>query len=510
MSIRWSVHVDHNDDGRADGPDEDISKAVLGIRWRRGMERPHDSVALPGHAEITLRNQDGTFSPERNALPPGRLLQIRSDDGAQLRTHFTGHITRVEPAPGALGSRRAILHLHDASAQLAGHHIRLPPLTEQRADEIIARCLDAVPLRRPRLRNTWLLARAQHSELGSNTRLASINIRRSLQRDPDLLTQVGDTWSAGIPALAAIGQVCAAGRGRFFIDHEGQARYLNRHHLLRAVEPQATFRDDMQGLRYSQGEARVSQVEVLLTPRSRGQPGTLLWLLEQPLAIEPGAAGTQQLLLRYRDERGQPCGALELIEPRAELDWQANTQSNGQGQDVTGQVTLVLREAGISAALLEIQNRGSAKAWLQAGARLRGTPLTTGDPLLVTQRSLTSENLFGPATLRLDLPALDSLTQARTLARYELARRRAPRGLVRSLSLSGRAQVARALARRLFERIRVAEAQSGHSGDYFIIGEAFELAPGGSQRITWLLESADNPFWSLGRQRLNRDALLAW
>ena len=220
--------------------------------------------------------------------------------------------------------------------------------------------------------------------------------------------------------------------------------------------------------------------------------------------------GTQQLLLRYRDERGQPCGALELIEPRAELDWQANTQSDGLGQDVTGQLTLVLREAGISAALLEIRNRGNASAWLQAGARLRGTPLTTGDPLLVTQRSLTSENLYGPATLRLDLPALDSLAQARTLARYELARRRAPRGLVHSLSLSGRAQVARALARRLFERIRVVEAQSGHSGDYFIIGETQELAPDGSQRITWLLESADNPFWSLGRQRLNRDALLAW
>ncbi len=510
MSLRWSVHIDHDDDGLADGPGEDISQAVLAIRWRRGMARAQDSVAQPGHAEITLRNHDGAFSPERNALPPGRLLQIRSDDGVQRRTHFTGHITRVEPEPGALGSRRAILHSHDASAQLAGHHIRLPILTEQRADQIIARCLDHVPLRRPRLRRTWLLARAQHSELGSNTQLASINIRRSLQRDPDLLTQVGDTWSAGIPALAAIEQVCGAGRGRFYIDHEGQARYLNRRHLLRAVTPQASFRDDMQALRYSHSDARVSQVEVLLTPRSRGQPATTLWTLGQPLAIEPGAAGIQQLLLRYRDERGQPCGALELIEPLATLDWSANSRPGGLGEDLSGQLTLLLREPGISATLLEIRNRGSATAWLQAGARLRGTPLYSGDPLLVTQRSLTSQALYGPATLRLDLPALTSLRQARTLARYELARRRAPRGQVHSLSFSSGAPLARARQRGLFERIRIEESQSGHHGDYFIIGEEQQIAPGGQQRLSWLLESAGNPFWSLGRQRLNRDALLAW
>ena len=509
MSLRWSVHLDHDDDGRFDGADEDISQAVLAIRWRRGMERPHDSVAQPGQAEIALRNREGRFSPERGALAPGRLLQVRSHDGAQSRVHFTGHVARVEAQAGALGSRRALLIAQDASAQLAGHHVRLPPLNALRADEIIARCLDAVPLRRGRLRGTWLLGQAGQGELGRNTGLAPPNIRRELGHDPDRLARVGDSWSTGIPALAAIAEVCAAVRGRFHVDHEGRAVYLSRHQMLLRVQARAGFRDDMQGLRYDWADERVSQVEVLLTPRSRGRPG-VVWTLEQALAIEARQSEAQQVLLQYRDAMGQPCGALDLIEPLAGRDWQANSRPDGRGRDLTGSLTLQLREAGISAALLEIRNRGHFPAWLLAGAQLRGTPLYSGDPLLVTQRSLASENRYGPATLRLDLPALGSLDQARSLARFELARRQTPRGRVRRLRLEGGAQLRPALARRLFDRIRIEEAQTGHRDDYFIIGEEVDITPEAGARLTWRLEAAHSPFWILGRQRLNRDALLAW
>ncbi|MDE0327579.1 MAG: hypothetical protein OXI78_00645 [Anaerolineaceae bacterium] len=509
MSLRWSVHLDHNDDGRFDEAGEDLSQAVLAIRWRRGMGRPHDSVAQPGQAEITLRNRDGRYSPERGALAQGRLLQVRSHDGAQSRVHFTGHVARVEAQAGALGSRRALLIARDASAQLAGHHIRLPPLNALRADEIIERCLDAVPLRRGRLRGTWLLGQAGQGELGRNTGLAPLNIGRQLGRDSDRLARAGDSWATGIPALAAIAEVCAAVRGRFHIDHEGRAVYLSRHQLLLQVAAQAGFRDDMQDLRYSWADERVSQVEVLLTPRRRGQPG-VVWTLGQALAIDARQDDAQQVLLRYRDATGQPCGALDLIAPLAGRDWQANSRPDGRGRDLTGNLTLLLREAGISAALLEIRNSGRTTAWLQAGAQLRGTPLYSGDPLLVTQRSLGSENRFGPAALRLDLPALDSLDQARSLARFELARRQTPRGHVHSLGLSGADRVARALARRLFDRIRIEEAQTCHRDDYFIIGEEVEVTPEAGARLTWRLESAHSPFWLLGRGQLNRDALLAW
>ena len=262
MPITYTVAIDRDDDGDFADSGEDISADVLSLRWRLGLAQAHDSVAPPGTAQITVRNLDQTYSPEVNPLQPGHVLRIQSDDGTTVRTHFTGHISHIEPTPGDQGQRTAIIHAVDASAQLQRYTIQLPPQMNVRADEVIDQILNRVPLRRSILKGRWLVGRADHAELGTNTRLPGVTISRSLQSGQSTFSYVGDTWADGLPAIEAIRQVCETERGRFTINCQGQAVFLDRHSLLGNISPAATFEDDMNAVVYRYGDAVFSKASV--------------------------------------------------------------------------------------------------------------------------------------------------------------------------------------------------------------------------------------------------------
>lgn len=512
MRITYTVAIDRDDDGDFTDSGEDITADVLALRWRLGMQTAHDSMAPPGTAQITVRNLDQAYSPEIIPLQPGQVLRIQSDDGSTVRTHFTGHITHIEPLPGDQGKRTAVIHAADASWQFAHHSTRLPPQMHVRADEVINEILDNLPLRRSKLKGYWVLGRAQHSELGSTTRLPVANIARSLEAGQSTFTYVGDTWGEGIPADAAIRQMAESERGRFFVDRSGQAVFYNRHHLLKDTTSLATFADDMAALDYDYGAGAISQVQVRLLPRHIGSEGTPLWELEAPLRIPARTDPPLQLLVHFRDDEGRSIGAVTLIPPVPQLDYSATTQADGSGNDLTHHIDIMLRQSHFSAALLEIRSRAKRDAFLQPGMHIRGTPLYTGDPLVIEQMSHASLTFYSPQVLRFDLPALDAPEQAQSLARYELARRKTPRGYVRSLTLSGIHHMAQILARTLFDRITVQEAQTGHAADYFILAEAHTVDLGSTRHhVTWTLESANaNRFWILGYSQLNQDTVLGY
>jgi hypothetical protein len=192
MAISYSVQIDLDDDGDFDDAGEDLSSDVLALDWRLGMDAPYQSVAEAGQAAIRLRNRDQRYSPEINAILPGQTLRIQSDDGTTTRTHFAGQVEHVAVQTGDQGQREAVIHAVDAARAFETQRLRLPPQIEVRADEVIEAVLDALPLRRAVLATVWLLGRVNHSELGTNTRLAGITIPRSLESGKTILNYVGD------------------------------------------------------------------------------------------------------------------------------------------------------------------------------------------------------------------------------------------------------------------------------------------------------------------------------
>lgn len=515
MPTLYRVCIDWNDEG-AFPPDQAITKDILALSWRLGMAAPHDSVATPATAEITLLNTDRRYSPEHSTLPlqPGKALCIESHDGTTLRRHFTGYISHIQPQTGIFGERTALIYAEGLIQQLHQIRVQVPPQVDVRADEVIREVLTLSPLRRPALRGYWILQQAGHSELGQTTRLVDrVPVDTSqIQSGISRFAYVGDTWNEGISAINAIREVAEAERGRFFENRDGQPVFHNRHEALLPAPTAASFTDDMNGLHYDYGRGTVSSVKVRLRPRYLSPPLTRLWRLEQSQLLPFGRGQSQLIQVSFRDANDRPAGALSVEQPTPWLDYAMNTRPDGQGTDLTAQAHVVLLKTHFSGATLRITNHSTQQGYLLEGAQLRGQAVYQGDPLLVEQSHNLTALFYGSDTLFFDLPALQSIDEAENLARFELARRKTPRGQLYDIQLEGPAHHQAILSRTLFDNIHITEAQSAHQSAYRIIAEAHQVTQGGTRhQVTWTLEPAElYPFWQVERNHLNQSTRLAY
>lgn len=487
MTIRYRVAIDRNHDGGFDDADGDISDRVVELRWRLGMRRAYESMADAGWARITVLNADGAFSPERARLDSGARVRIWSEFAGVARTHFSGSISSIEPDEGDFGRKQALIQLQDIQPWLADSPARLSPQIDVTADQVIARLLDRATLRRPQLAGYCLIDVAGYNRVNDARIFPAGNVGRRLQRGRSRFAYVGDWWRDTTTAQEAIGEVAASERGRFFVDREGDAVFLNRHHTLIQRTVAAQFHDDMRGLAYSYGAQRLNQIALLMTPRELGEGGTLIWQLRSPLRI--GRRSERMMNLRLTDERDQPIGLLEF--DRLESRFQLGPE--GGGREMRGGAFAEVAQLGTASIELRLANPTRHDLYLTL-LQLYGKPLYRGAPIEVGAADGAGMHIYGLKRLALDLPALSDFETAQAFADYELARRKHPRGSIHTLRINARDHLPESLSTGLFDRIRVSESQTGHGArDYFIVGEEHVAAAGGTRHdVTWTLEPADS------------------
>ena len=485
--IRYSIAIDRDHDGDFGEIGGEISAQVIDLRWRLGMRAAYDSMSDYSWARITVRNPRGEFSPERNLLQSGTRLRIQSDDGTEVRTHFTGAISHVEPDEGVFSRKQAVIHLQDILPWLQDSPARLAPQIDVTADQVIGQLLDQSTLRRPALAGFCLIDVPGYSLIDSIRIFPAQNVGRRLQRGKTRFAYVGDWWRDSTPAREAIGEIVASERGRFFVDRLGEAVFLNRHHTLVHKTVAARFHDDMSGMQYSYGDQRLNQISLLMTPREIGESGVLLWQLRGPQRI--GQRSELTMNLRLVDERDQPVGILEYDDLVARFQLAPETG----GQEVRENVEALVVQLGASSAQVRISNRTRRDLYLTA-LQLYGKPLYRSDPLEIQAADGPGMHIYGLKRLALDLPALSDIETAQAFAAYEVTRRRHPQGAISELSVNARDHLPSALSLNLFDRIRVSETQTGHSArDYFIIGEQHHVSSGGARHdVIWTLEPADS------------------
>ena len=485
MNIAYRVAIDRDHSGDFAAA-EDISADAIGLRWRLGMRAPYDSMADYGSAVITLRNASGKYSPERTPLPIGARVRIQSRSAGVARTQFIGFISHIEVDGGDQGRKQATLHLRDIQPWLAQSAASLPPQVNARADQLIARLLESAVLRRAALAGYLFIDRAGSNRIDSARIFPAANVTRHLAAGKTRFAYVGDSWDEHTSVRQAIAELAASERGRFYISRSGAAVFLNRQYTLLHKAVAARFLDDMAGMRYSYGGARLNRLTLLMTPRTIGASGSLLWQLPRPQRIP--ARGQITLSLRLLDEREQPVGLLQL----KRLEWRFQWRAEAGAARVAHNVSVKARQSGATALQAQVSNHHRQPVWLSA-LNVYGRPLYRGAPLEVRAESLADIHIEGLRSQTRPLPALSNAELAQQFADYEVQQRRRPRGAIRELLLEARAHPAAALGLSLFDRVQISESHTGHKArDYFIVAEAHEVSDGGASHQTrWTLEPAD-------------------
>jgi hypothetical protein len=164
-------------------------------------------------------------------------------------------------------------------------------------------------------------------------------------------------------------------------------------------------------------------------------------------------------------------------------------------------------------------NSGSIPAIVQT-AVVQGRKLTTFDRLEAVAKDTASIASYGRRTYRLNLPSLSVLADAQYIADFELNRRKDPQGRVTEITVASHAQQGgvhhdKQLSLMPGNRVQVAESQTGHSANYYVVGELHRLSQSGAlYQTTWYLEPAPQRYpWKLGDNvysRLSSTTYLAY
>lgn len=503
---------------------DNISKLVMQADWFLGFQQPYQDMPHNSTLRLTVNNSDKRFSPEyapggeANPLEgyvlPLRPMMVRSSDGTTIRTHWTGWLESATPSTNQYGERTAQIKASGPERFFANVETRLAVQENQRTDAILEKLLAEVPLP-PALTMTTLPDVTGYSEINSNAWISgSLEIPYSLDQGKTTLAYAADNWTRegqdgqlnSFNVYRAMKDVLAAERGRFFFNREGEATFWNRHKLIMDKTVQASFNNTMQGLDYdyaSQGEL-ANEVRVNCHPRSiSAGDNDLLWTLEEPITLEPEEE--RQIGAAYRDETDNRIGGRNVT--------LSNVSFSTEKGFVAG--VLVFEKVGANKATLWLRNLDKKKKVKLETAELHGQKITDFGQAEAYAVDHASKSLYGHREMRLDLNSVDKLNNAQAIADFELLRRKMPAGKVQSLTLrshgkDGGNSHTQQLARTIGDRITIIENQTGHEGDYFIIGEEHKLRASGTEYETkWYLESATEGNWCvIGSSSIDAGAVL--
>jgi hypothetical protein len=483
--LTCSVAVDWERNGNFTDASDDLTPYVTDIQFNIGFREPYKSVAGQTEARIQLRNDDRRFSPEYGFGPLVganwlmRPLRIQYTAGTTTVTRFTGWTTGLDV--GAGNEQPFVTLIADGVEYfLRNATVYMDLLLNQRSDQALAEILGEVRLPPATANPALALGIVGHAELGQNTYLQSSGITTSLETGRETFPFMGDNWN-DVKALETIKDVVEAERGRFFFSGAGDATFWNRHHLIQATTVAETITDEMQDLAYGYGQDIANRVIVTVYPRSASGTEETIWQLDEPVTINAGRE--REFRPRYRD-----------------IDSNARISAQGVVKPNTNDGTLAFSEG--TATITAFKSHGTtATIKLQAGSKkcvvstiiIKGKKLTDFSPIDIEVRDGVSQFDNGKQDdLKLDLRLLDNETTGRNIANYELARRKNAAGRISSIGylVKDEATELRAMNRGMGDRLTIAEAQTGHSDDYFIIGERHNLSMRGDHRIAYTLEPA--------------------
>lgn len=518
--VYWELWIDLENDGLFQGENDRVPPGdIISVEWSLGLT-PHQPIARPARATIVLDNTSGKYSPERSlaleGFEPYRAVRLVSggfpfskadvygnfpaerENAVTEQVMFTLRIVCIEPEPNRYGeSRAARVVAEDTLGEAANYPVTVPLQIDKFASQILQALLEQSGLYPPGTIAGWILGQTPLGE----TRLGLLSEPTVFDLGTYVYPYAMDTNEPGARLYDAIRYVVETENGRFFINRQGQWEFWDRAHTW--VRPGVSYRidDDMSAMDYEYGSRIANIVEVKYTPRTISDGETVLATLSSAVSIP--AYGSTTVNAAFKDANGSRLSSTSVIKPVGGTDYTAKTRD---GYDVTGAVSLEM-SAYAQSAQLTFTNGFFKDVAVQAGMTIRGeNKVTAFDEQSIILQDTDSINTYGRKPYpggTIDLRFVDTARQAVEIARDVLDAYAVPRGAARRLRFYPRGDpgiMTMALKGAIGSRVSLSETQTGHTREYFAVGEEHALREGGlDYRYSLVLEPAqDKTVWILG------------
>jgi hypothetical protein len=156
---------------------DNISNWVMQADWFLGYKEPYQEMPHSSILRLKVSNSDKRFSPEyapsgasnplESYVLPLRPVVVRSSDGTNIRSHWTGWLESVTPSSNQYGERIAQIKASGAERFFANVETRLGIQENQGTDAILEKLMQEVPIP-PALSMTTLPDVVGYSEIDSN------------------------------------------------------------------------------------------------------------------------------------------------------------------------------------------------------------------------------------------------------------------------------------------------------------------------------------------------------
>ena len=140
VQAAYEVHIDLNGNRQFADANEDLGSYWKKMSWKLGKTSSFEPLARAATLQITLKNEDGRFSPEHASglagFQPGALIRVRSVYSAATRQHFIGWIDPggIQPAPGTRGRRETVVTASGFVSRIQNTEAFIPVQEAKRSD----------------------------------------------------------------------------------------------------------------------------------------------------------------------------------------------------------------------------------------------------------------------------------------------------------------------------------------------------------------------------------------
>lgn len=436
--VTWIFLVDWDNDGAFSGENEGGRIYSIEVEAGRQFFVKSDGQGFQpvsaSKGTLYLRNMDGRYDPYNLSSPlagnilPGRkfLLKVQNEADDSREDVMTGKIADIRPIYGELDAVK--IELVNGIEDLK-KPIRTTVQATIRYDAAISACLTALG---------WT-------------------------GGTDIDTTVSETmpywWARGNSAFAEILSITEAALGMFCVGEDGSAVYKSR---VSAETPLMTITEDHTWDKYPirspmPWESIFNSIRVYARKRSQVNDVTLWQSVDKPLIP---ANDSREIWAEF-SYNNEDAVATSVTTPVENTDYDANSQDDGGGTDLSGNIGITLTDFATSAKQA-VNNTGGTDAYMTL-MKLRGNAIVADKYTYVERKDDESIAKFGERELVIKSDWLQDINTARDEADILKSRlayqRQFPRFKIRD-------QFAKQFGIRLFGLVQIDFESKGITGEF--------------------------------------------